>query len=272
MAPVLLISNMKRETMKATNVLLIIIGILSAIINIGCGATQTSPGSSSDSSASASRIPVDTEEQSSKPFAYCNKSKITDLGAIIRTFVDSNSVVHNDFIRLNFRTLSSNFSSNNAYYIQFFRWKVSSANNIDFDSTPLSFRFESKSNFSVQSNYMTQLHWSTVKTHFVNKGVTLNSVSDLFNKYNIVVDLKDPDASYDVLKIALYNGTQSVLEDDMLLPIFHANPDDYATETKNGVSSARSELLMGLHPLKAMQGQGWSLDDFKTSANNLCLE
>lgn len=91
-----------------------------------------------------------------------------------------------------------------------------------------------------------------------------------FNKVTILVDLKDTNGDYDVLKITNYDikTNVSLSATDSLIPLFHANPADYAVES-SGV--ARAQVLQGLHPFKSYANQGLTADQFASMANNFCF-
>lgn len=75
-------------------------------------------------------------------------------------------------------------------------------------------------------------------------------------KVNFVIDLKDPEGTYDALKISVYLDSEWIEDVNLLIPAFYAHPTRYS-QSHNGV-------LNQLHPLTNSTSSSFAADYFKS--------
>jgi len=177
---------------------ILLVSVLSAMVLFGCGRKD-------DKNSSASVInPYNTST-----LASCNMSSTANTQMNIATFVD-NGQVRNDIVRVKFSKINSQFLSNGGK-LQFFRWRAFSSGQTYMDSTALTFQVLDTSTNSIvlTSN---RLFASDVSSY---------SSSQDMNRYVLVVDIKDYNAEYDVLRSVIYTSAGAVSEYiDTLIPSF----------------------------------------------------
>ncbi|WP_374078976.1 hypothetical protein [Bdellovibrio bacteriovorus] len=243
--------------------------IFSTILTLSAVAFLTACGSSNQvgSSDLSSRLPIDTSSSSTKPVSYCNQATGTEITAKLRAYVDSSNTVRMDYAYARLTALPTNFKTDKTY-ISMWKWMTNSSGASHLDSTPLNFLVANATTGQILTAWKTTLRWSDVVT--IASGMGITDPQTFFNSVNILVDLKDTQGEYDVLKITNYDlsTNKALSQTDGLLPLFYANPADYATES-NG--AARAQVLRDLHPFKNYVGQGYSASQFQSMAQGLCF-
>lgn len=225
-----------------------------------CGSKQ---GSEADFS---SRSPVKevVSTNTKVAWAYCNKASGKEFGAQNKAWIENNQVTRFDFIKAKL-TLPETFLTN-GNYVQVYRWKANSAGQTYMDTTPLQFRLVSNSG-STLTDYMNALSWSKVTQPA--SALNLKTAKDFFNQVQLVVDVRDPYAEFDAIKVVVYNSAnQPVDQLDMLIPVFSADPAAYAKESDG---STRATVLKNIHPLKSMLGQSWTPEHYQTLVEGFCF-
>lgn len=225
-------------------------------------------GSDSSSMDQSSRLPEPNGTSSTKALAYCNQAAGTDITAKLRAYVDpSSGIVRMDYMVLRLTALPASFSSGSSY-ISMWKWLSNASGNTYLDSTPLNFMILNPKTGLALTNWKTTVRWADVSTAASSLGYS--DAQSFFNAMKIVVDLKDTQGEYDVLRISSYDVStnQSLSQVDALMPLFYANPADYAFEP-NG--SARSSALQALHPFKSQASSGYTSAQFATMSNGYCF-
>lgn len=144
-------------------------------------------------------------------------------------------VTRRDLTRIKLTRVNSQFISSNAV-IQFFRWKANSANMVDTDTTPLQIMFFSNST------------GEQVYNGNALRASDLAAYGSDISQFNMIIDTRDMNADYQVLKMATYLPSGSVVDViDALIPEFSAHPTTYATDS---YGSSRSTYLQNLHPFR----------------------
>jgi hypothetical protein len=245
---------MKAQTTLKAALLLTDLAMLTA-----CGA-QKVDGSGSDLS---SRTPVMTTT-SSAPVLYCNEKSQDGITAKVMVYTDSANQIRNDYMKVKFTQMPAGFSTGD--YIQFFRWQANSSNQIYMDPTPVQARFESL-NGTVLTNFSSVIHWDQVSSLAASSG--MSDVSTFLQNVRLVVNIRDPQANFDVLKVAMYSKTDNanIVNMDILMPTFSASPADYATDS----GSTRSASLQALHPFAGMINQAWTSAEYQAMGNSYCF-
>lgn len=244
---------MKSETTLKTALFLTLLALLSA-----CGAAKDS----SESFASRS-ISATTTTTSTVPLAYCNQKSQGGLSANLMVYTDSANNVRNDYMKVKITQIPADFASGS--YLEFFRWQVSSNGQTYLDPTPTQARFETLSG-QILTNFSPVIYWGQISQIAKNSG--LSDPNQFLQQVRLVVDIRDPQAQYDVLKIAFYNSSNTATIDmDILLPAFAANPSEY----QNDHGATRPTALQNLHPFAAKISEGWTSSQFQSMTNGYCF-
>ncbi len=237
--------------------------LAAATLLTACGASNQQVAGSTDS---ASRESTETlGDAQTKYLAYCNQGSAAEINGKMKAFVDSSNYVRMEYVYLRLMTLPATFKAGNSY-ISLWKWMANPSGYTNLDPSPLSFALMNPSTGQYLTSWKTVLKWSDVST--IASGMGHTDPQTFFNSVNILVDLKDPNGQYDVLKVASYDSStdKAVHTMDALLPLFAANPRDYAND--NG--SVRAGVLQNLHPFKATAGQ-FTTQQYQAMANNFCF-
>lgn len=224
-----------------------------------CGAKQ-----SSETEFASRATTTEISGSTKNLLAYCNKGSGTTFTAQTKAWIENNQVTRVDFIKGRL-TLPETFLTN-GNYIQMFRWKANSSGQTYLDSNPVQFRVMNNSNYAL-TPYISAMSWNTVSS--AAGSIKATTAASFFSQTQLAIDLKDPYAEFDVLKVVVYNSSnQPVDQVDLLIPVFSANPANYAVES---TGAARPTILRNLHPLKGMTGQNWSAEHYQTITNGYCF-
>ncbi|MBK9322055.1 MAG: hypothetical protein IPM97_03690 [Bdellovibrionaceae bacterium] len=244
---------MKTEKTLNAALLLTLLSLLTAC------AAQTN---SSDSFASRA-APTTTTSASTQPLAYCNQKSHEGLSVNLMVYVDSANNIRNDYMKVKITQIPSDFATGS--YLEFFRWQANSNGQTYLDPTPTQARFETLSG-QILTNFSPVIYWGQISQIAKNSGY---SDPNQFLQYvRLVVDIRDPQAQYDVLKVAFYNSSNvATIDMDLLLPAFAASPSDY----QNDRGTVRPAALQNLHPFAAKTSEGWTGAQFQSMANGYCF-
>jgi hypothetical protein len=225
-------------------------------------------GSDSGTSDLTSRLPDTNTSSSTKPLAYCNQATASDITAKLRAYVDpSTNTVRMDYMLVRLTALPANFKSDTAY-ISMFRWLANTSGAASLDSTALSFYIMNPNTGLAITSWKTTLRWSDVSTAASSLGYS--DPTSFFAAMKIVVNIKDTNGDYDVLRIVNYelSTNKASGQVDALMPLFYANPADYATES---TGAGRAAVLTSLHPFKSSISSGYTSSQFQSMANSYCF-
>lgn len=249
--------------MKSTKQIFTTLLTLAALsLLTACGASNQVEGSSDSASRDVTNTIGDAQ---TKSLAYCNQGSGSEITGKMKVFVDSANYVRMEYVYLRLTALPATFKSGNSY-ISLWKWLANPTGYSSLDSSPLSFALMNPTTGQYLTSWKTTLKWSDVST--IASGMGYTDPQTFFNNVNILVDLKDPNGQYDALKVANYDSStnKAVNTMDALLPLFAANPKDYAND--NG--SVRASVLQNLHPFKASAGQ-FTTQQYQAMANNFCF-
>jgi hypothetical protein len=242
--------------------------LFTTILTLSAATLLTACGASKQVGAleSSSRI-IDTTTTGAKPLAYCNQATGTEINAKLKAYTDSSNTVRMDYVYVRMTSLPANFKSDSTY-ISMWKWLSNTAGNTYLDSSALKFILVNASNGQALTGWKNTLRWSDVSS--IASGMGIEDAQAFFDKVSILVELKDAQGEYDVLKITNYDMTtnKSLSQTDALLPMFYANPADYAKESSG---ADRAQVLQGLHPFKNYANQGFTSAQFQSMAANLCF-
>jgi len=245
--------------MNATQTTLKVALLLTVLTMFTACGMQTATQSNNDF---ASRTVVDsTAAAAAKNIAYCNQKAQGGLTAKLMVYVDATNKIRNDYMKVKIMQIPASFASGD--YIEFFRWQATAAGQIYLDPVPTQARFETLDG-RIITNFSPVIYWSQVSAIAAQNG--MSDVNTFFQNVRLVVDIRDPQASYDVLKIAMYNSSNTnTINMDMLLPSFFASPTDYALDG----GQPRANALQALHPFVGITN--WSAAQYLTTANTYCF-
>ncbi|MGE3757730.1 MAG: hypothetical protein AB7H97_08240, partial [Pseudobdellovibrionaceae bacterium] len=231
----------------------------------GCGSRKTTSGSSEDSS----RIP--DASTTTKPVVQCNHISGSFIDAEVRTYVDVFGKAFVDKVRVTFRT-TTNITAESLKTaksaIVFYRWMASYPANIILDQNPLELWLEPRAGGAAVTGILKKIDWTEIDDILTLKGVKLSTIQDVFSQYSFVINLRDTDGTYDALATSLYQNGNLSSKVDTLIPVFHANPNDYAKDPKTG--ETRPDVLQSLHPFNSYRNSTIPNGDYTGMAGALC--
>ncbi|MFP5519849.1 MAG: hypothetical protein ACLGGX_08095 [Bdellovibrionia bacterium] len=207
--------------------------------------------------------PTEVSGQGQKAWAYCNTGKGSTFSVRNKVATENNNI-RNDLLWLKFSSLAESFKDNKTY-IQMFRWKANSQEQTYLDPTPLSFKFV-RNNAAI-TNDMTHLNFAQIAQAY--NSLQASSIKAFMDATTILVNIRDPYAEFDVIKVVVYNESHQAIDQmDMLIPIFAAKPSDYAVES---TGAARAQTLKNLHPFQSSASQSWTAAHYQTLADGFCF-
>lgn len=236
-----------------------------AVLLMSCGSDKTINGSSDQ----LSRIlPPTTGTGGNKPMAYCSQAlnSTSSLKTVLGTVYDTYGKVDPNYVSAKVMNVTDAFKDNNSY-VAFWKWYAESSGFTYVSSSPLSFKVVNIQTSQEITGYLTTLSWSSISSIASSIGAT--TPSQFFQKVRFLVYLNDPSAQYDALTVGIHQSNDGVAISrvDALIPVFSADPRDYAVEP-NG--SARAAVLQRLHPFYNSDYSLWSATTFTLMSNDLC--
>ncbi len=210
----------------------------------------------------SSRLPIDTNEDNKpKDIALCNWQDSDLIKIRLMVYYDQYGYYHPDLLRIYIPEIHPDFQ-NSVYQIQLRKWKASPSGETYQDDTPMKVWVEKLNTKTPMTTAMNGLQWASISGELQKTLGTIPEMADTFSKYSFVVDLKDPTASYDVLKFSVYKDGVWMKDWNILMPAFYANPATYA-EKQNGV-------LAKMHPFYGQESSSFA-KDFVIQFNGYCF-
>jgi hypothetical protein len=252
--------------MKRNIIFLLLISL--NYVNLGCGSNKL--GSSNQIATSPTTGTRMITNSAGKALAVCNRGDSQGLSVQLRQYEDVPGNPRNDLIRVKFLNAPTGLANTTNSYIAFYRWKADSNGAAVQDSSPLKIRVDSMMsyNFVPISNFSTALNWPLMSQVSDQRGLTIKNPTDFFGHFSLTIDLQDPFAEYDALKVVYYENDTATATVDVLLPTFYADPNQYQYDTQGLV---RANVLQSLHPLRSMLGQIWPQTQFSSRFNQFCF-
>lgn len=249
---------MKTQTALKTALLLTVLAMMTA-----CGSQN-----SIDNGDLASRAAVTTTSTTTTSgginVLYCNQQSSNGLTMKIMSYTNSANQVVNDYMKMKVTSMPASFGTNGDY-IQLFRWQANTSGTVYLDPTPVQARFETLDGRPL-TDFSSVIYWGMISGTAANSGMDMNT---LFANVRLVVNIRDPQAAYDALRIVMYNGSSNavMVNMDVLMPAFAASPSDYAND--NG--GTRASVLQALHPFASYANAGYTSAQFLQMGNNFCF-
>lgn len=265
MAPLLLLTYGIGGFMKnPKQIFTTLLTISAAVFLTACGSGKNQTGSTDFSSRTPPPADIGT---SSKAIAYCNQGTGSEIKMKMKVYKDTSNAIKMDFVYVRVTSLPANFKEGKTY-ISMWKWLSNTSGYTYLDPASLQFILLDSSTGQALTGWKNTLFWSDVVT--IASGMGITEAQAFFDRVNILVDLKDAQGEYDVLKITNYDSSTNkpVSQTDALLPLFYVNPTDYARET---TGSARSQVLQELHPFYNHTNQSYTTEQFASMANDFCF-
>lgn len=252
-----------------TNKILKITLVVSAAITLSACGSQKSFNPDSGSSDLGSNIPQNAAK------AYCSKNiDLGDAKLQVSAYYNMNGQYFPNKFRVKLVNVPSDWKAND--YDMVVRLMAASANGTMTPGSSLPFSLERPSNNGYVS--ATQYQYTIFNVSYdsfgIAKGIGVIAANTnyadfqpqtLFNTVHMVVNSTDTTGAFQVLRLEFRaaNGGGVVKYIDTLLPVFHADPKEYA--------KTHAPTLQALHPLKAYANQGWTQDQYKAFTDQWCF-
>ena len=231
------LNNQQQRILKVALVITVL-GLMSA-----CGNTKSSnsPGTSNSTSLDANSL---------KPLATCNKAKDSQFSINTAVASDQTGQISSEYIKLKFNFLASNITvAGNV--LKFYKWRVNGTQTI-LEPTALQV-----ASYDLASGQMVGTLSSSLAADQVN------------GQYGYYIQLNDPNALFQVIKIVAYDSSGKVIGNlNSLIPAFNASPEDYKL---NSDGTARADILQQLHLLYGQSVAGQSPAQIKQNFDQLCF-
>ena len=245
--------------MQNQNTLKTILILTMLAMMTACGQVKNDDSSDFASRTDATLPPTAT----AVPNIHCNQRSLKGLTAKLKVYTDAAGIIRNDYMNVMLTQIPADFASGS--YVEFFRWQATSATQKYLDPTPTQARFETLDG-RILTNFSPVIYWGQVSQIATNAGMSDPNV--FLKNVRLVVDIRDPQAQYDVLKVAFYNSSNvATIDMDVLMPSFAASPTDYAKDA----SATRSPSLTALHPFAAYSASGYATAQFQSMAASYCF-
>lgn len=182
--------------------------------------------------------------------ANCNKSKDTNFSFNTSIVTDQSGKVSNDWIKMKFNFVSADITKA-GNVLKFFKWRVV-GNQAVLDSTALSLAAYDLSNGQTVGNTLTSI-----------------PADQMSGQYGYYVQLNDPNALAQVVKVVAYDSTGKVIGNlNSLIPAFNASPEDYKF---NADGTPRADILQQLHLLYGTSVSGMSAAQIQQNFDQYCF-
>lgn len=205
--------------MRTASTIRLVLTLTFLALLTACGNTKSQSTNTTNSSIALA---------TTSTLAYYNKSADTNFSFNTSVVTDANGNVSTEYIKMKFNFLNANITKA-GNVLRFFKWRVSGSQAV-LDSTPLN-----------------------VATYTFSSGQTNSSLAssidaNQFNgTYGLYIQLNDPSAVYQVIKVVAYDSSNTVIATlNTLIPAFAANPTAYSYNTDG---TQRAAILQQLHPL-----------------------
>lgn len=192
------------------------LGLLTA-----CGTSKSDP----PTVQSSNRFDVNSQ----KALALCNKGSDSNFSFNTSIVSDESGQISTQWIKFKFNFLNAEITKP-GNVLKFFKWKVLNGQAV-LSETALEV-----SAYDPATGQTTSSATNSVAANQLN------------NNQRFYINLADPEALFQVLKVVAYNSEGKVIGNlNSLIPAFYANPADYQF---NSDGSNRAQILQDMHLLK----------------------
>lgn len=256
---------MKANFLKSKTSQLYVVVIFLALMSTGCGASKSEGGSTAESSRS---VDSTTVTGAAKPIAYCNEA--SERNSLFRVNVgaalNSNNQSDPNYLHLKITNVPSSFTDS-TYHFAIWKWYAEGSSTY-VHPTALKFQiFRIDTGAELTTSSLSAINWTNISSLASQLGVTTPAA--FFQKVRLLVYVDDASAMYDAITVGYHKTSTGVAEAqvDMLIPLFYANPADYA---RNPDQSFRAQALIDKHPFKSIDTSGWTAATYSSRTNNFC--
>ncbi|MBK7961487.1 MAG: hypothetical protein IPK04_09985 [Bdellovibrionales bacterium] len=231
--------------------------VLLSLTLLACGPSKTE-------SELSSRVSPTDATSTTKPLALCNGGASTQFVLHQKAYLNDSPTWDPNFVYVKFKQVPSTFATDSRY-IEFFRWMAASDGTTSLDHSRLRFQIvDLSTNKLISETWRNTLSWPELGNAASATGIS--SAADLFKRLAFKIELNDPGGEYDVLRTQIFKFGKTAPEEyfDQLIPVFYANPADYAIEP---AGSARAQILQNMHPL---HGTALSNTDYASRMSAFC--
>lgn len=247
--------------MKTSQIAQILTLSLTLVLMTACGSSKSAEVYSDSFSSRSSG----SGTTSGKTATDCNLRTSNGFIVKLKSVIDSTTRnARPDLTHLQILDVPAELATS-GNYLAFHKWFATSGAAPAIDNAALEFAVIDSQTGATLTSGKTVFKWSDFSITASAWGV--NNPKDFFKRAQIVVNLKDYNASYDALKITIYNvSNQATVSADALLTPFAVNPRDYAVESSG---LARPTVLKALHPFASNTTR--STAEYQASATNFCF-
>ena len=245
------------------------VALFAVLFLAGCGAKKSGPDSSDLGSTSL--------DATGKAVAECSKDSagLGDFEVRLTAYKDSYGRVMPQFVRMQIKKMPEQFKSEN-WEISTYRWTADASGHSDLDADKLPLFFQARYNGAFDylktnsSGQVIRPYQIIDFTHEVEPigqltNIPTTTAQSFFDVASFIVDLKDSQGTYQVLRVVLRKSGAIQKEVNVLIPNFCANPATYNADPRH------PEVLQQLHPLKSLVGQSWTEEQYKGFTQSWCL-
>jgi hypothetical protein len=254
------------NTLKLTEakpVRLFAIGLLLALLS-ACGSEVTPRTTALFSTSGPTTSTLVSSGVVNTQCSYFDSTS-TRLSGKVTTYYQNN-VMQEDKARVRITSLVSDFDTNSNYYIQAFRWKIDTNGSVFIDQTPVQFDIESGGGSDTKiATSVSSISLTGISAYRNANAISGTGAVDFFSKTTLV--MKAVDYNWQALKLVVYDGSVSpskvVGQSDFLLPMFQANPNQYAL--------THSAILAPLHPFYSQRTLVLSESEWGSRGASYCF-
>ncbi len=237
--------------------------LMIAVLLMSCGASKSVDGGSDLSSRVLTPV-----NSGPKPLAYCSQAvdSTSTTKVVLGTAYDMYQKPDPNYVHLKILNVPDSFKDNN-HYIALWKWYAESSGFTHVNSSPLAFKLINVQTGADITSNVTTLNWGTISS--LASQMNVSTPTEFFQRVRILVHLNDPSAQYDAVTVGFHAKSDGKVTTriDALIPIFHADPRDYAVESSG---AARAMVLQNLHPFYSSNYAQWSANTFTVMAEDLC--
>lgn len=246
-----------RQTILKTALLLTVLALATA-----CSQSKVDTGTDMSSRISPGTTTNTGTASATGLIARCNQKSQGGITANLKVYTDpTTKEFRADYMMVKLIQVPANFASSGGYF-EFFRWK-DEAGKPSLDTTPTQARFETLDGQKL-TDFAPTVSWAQVAQLATNSSIS--DAATFFRNVRLVVDIRDVNMEFDVLKVAYYSSTNQILNDlDILMPSFYVMPAEYA----NDHGLPRAPFLQALHPFVSTATS--SAEQMKALSESYCF-
>lgn len=232
--------NLKNNLSSASLTLKLLLGLTTLITLVGCGNSKTANNNNNNN----------LNIYSQQVLARCTKTTDTNFTFNLSTVVDLAGQPSNDYIKIKFSRLSETMTAA-GNVIKFFKWRI-------VGGTP-----------QLDGNAINFAAYDLGSGPALPNSVASINAAEISASSGYYLQLNDPTAAYQALKVVVYNSAGSVVgQINSLIPAFLASPVAYQLNTDGTV---RASVLQQMHPLVGVDVSAWTPQQLQQNFDQYCF-